>query len=536
MSNSMPTPIAQIFKDKKYPKWFQNHSIFKEVKTIKKVFPSIGLPNCEEEAGVDNTEQATDAAISLINTIVILLNDRAHTLTAYMKNVRNKNRQAHGLKCLAILKSVNNLLKTKNIKDCIQINNGRISLKLSDNITIESDNRPIFRKNESLFRVYNKINELLNEKNFTPLTRLEDQYSFKTFSSENIPNNNKFKIIFSSDGKEGAWDIGTMSMRGISSCQSWDRGEYKYCTIGSVIDPFVGIIYMTSGGKFNEYGSKMMRRCIVRFVIDGKNNKPYILMDRMYPSSDNKTITQFKKFLEKKTSGKFDVEYSDKISHDLLKSSYLPLNPIRKKLKETSINGKGTVYDEYDTIQSYQDMRIANKTSSKKDKQAGLFEKNSKKKEGKFIVSFTKAFSNAVKSVDAASVPNTIKPVIKSFATKKNNYYAYDHVLNMVGTALAKYIVQNIDKTQFTNSDTYIRRVYYSFFNNRSKVIDLSKSELIKKLNGQLHLKVGKRFGVRNFVPLMNKVLPLMDKTMKEELKKVVDKRNQMKIEPLPLP
>jgi hypothetical protein len=370
---------------------------------------------------------------------------------------------------------------------------------------------------------------MLQEANVAGLDPLENAYSFKAFSTDNIPNNG-FKIVFSSDGAEGAWDIGTMSMRGISSCQSWDRGEYKYCTIGSVIDPFVGIIYLTTGGKFNDYGSKMVRRCIVRFVIDGTDNKPYILIDRMYPSNDNKVIAQFKKFIETKTGNKFKVEYAEKMDYKIIGTSYLPLNPIRKKLKETSTSGKSNPYYEYESIQSYQDCKIKSHSGNKKDKQSILFDKNSKKKENEFVQKFTTEFVSAFKTIKPADVPRTIAPAIKTLISDR--YY----ILNDIGVSIAKNIISNIDKRQFTNSDTYIRRVYYSYFNNRGKVIVENNTQLIKKLNGILYLKAGKRFGVRNFIPLINKVFPIMDKAMKEELKKVVEKRNALEIEPLPLP
>src|SRR5271165_600066 len=510
----MTTPIETIFKDKKYPKWFSSHPIFKEVKTIKKVFPAIGLPNCVEDAAIDNSEQAKASAKILISDINAIIASRIAQLAVYQNKLKNKKRKDQSDKCITILKAVNAQLKKPN--DIIQVNNGRVSLKLSDDITLEDDNRPILRKNESLFRVYNKLTELLREGNFVALDTLENAYSFKTFSTDNIPNNG-FKIVFSSDGAEGAWDIGTMSMRGISSCQSWDRGEYKHCTIGSVIDPFVGIIYMTTGGKFNEYGTKMVRRCIVRFVIDGKDNKPYILMDRMYPSDDAKVITQFKKFIKKRTGDKFNVVYSEKMGNELIKNSYLPLNHIRKKLQETSKDGKSKAYDDYDAIQSYQDMRLNNKSGNKKDKQAELFDKNSKKKDNRFIQSFTKLFVETVKNVPITEVPRTIKPAFKLIKAK-NNYNCINSIHN-IGNTIAKSIIDNVDKTQFTNSETYIRRVYYSFFNQRNNVIDKTKNDLIKKLNGDLHLKAGERFGIRNFVPLMKMIFPAMDKVMKEELK-----------------
>src|SRR5271165_526908 len=119
----MATPIEQIFKNKKYPKWFSSHPIFKEVKTIKKVFPAMGLPNCIEDATIDNTDQAKDSARMLVADISALIADRISQLTIHQKGIKNKNRKAHSDKCVAVLKAVNAELKKPN--DIIQVNNGR---------------------------------------------------------------------------------------------------------------------------------------------------------------------------------------------------------------------------------------------------------------------------------------------------------------------------------------------------------------------------------------------------------------------------
>ena len=519
----MTTQVKDIFKDKKYPKWFSNHPIFKEIATIKKVFPSIGLPNFIENAAIDNSEQVKKSATDLLTCIENIIANRIISLRDF-SNIKTNKRKTQKERCDLILNSVFTLLN-RHKNDFIQLNNNRISLKLPDNISIVGDNRPIFRKNESLFRVYNKLIELLQEGNFVGLQRLEDTYQFKTFSSENIPNNNQFKIVFSSDGVDGAWDIATMSMRGIQSCQNWNTGEYKHCTIGSVIDPFVAIMYLTSGEKYNEYGSKMIRRSIVRFIIDGKTKKPYLHIDNMYPSIDNKIMNSFKNVLKKKTNNKFEIKsYS---SYDSYEHSYIPLNSIREKLKYTSINGKSKVYDEYGSIASYQDTKILSKKSEGKDEQLKLFTKNSKKKELKFTKAFNKYFIENISNI--TEYPKSIEQAITKL---KNSSYINNDIANL----LAKSFLSKIDKEQFTNSDTYIRRVYYSFFNYRKIIINENKSVICKKLNGFMHLAAGYRFGTRNIVPILNSVFQLMEKQMKEELKKIVKKRQEMKIEPLPLP
>src|ERR1019366_7531955 len=369
------TAVEKIFAEKKFPKWFSNHPIFKEVKTIKKVFPGIGLPNFEYEMKIDNEEYTKDTATKLVKDIQDELINRQKTLEKFISSKKmGANRIVLGNKIQFLLPSVEKSIIPNTV---IKNNNGKLVLKFPMNISVAGEKKPAFRDGESLFRVYNKLNDLLRGGKFAAMHELEDIQSFKKFSTENIPNNN-FKIIFSSDGVEGAWDVGTMSSRGIRSCQSWNDGEYKHCTIGSVIDPFVGIIYLTSGGKFNEFGSKMIRRCIVRFVINEKTNLPFILIDQMYPELDTKILTQFKKAIKEKTNDKFDIHYAPTAKQDVLSTSYIPLNDTRKKLSKSSrtdgnyYSENDNEYDSLDTIQSYQDYKIKSKESNKNNKDALL--------------------------------------------------------------------------------------------------------------------------------------------------------------------
>jgi hypothetical protein len=521
---------AQLFKDKKFPKWFQSHPIFKEVKTIKKVFPGIGLPNCEAEVEVDNGAPAEKSAKALVRAIGTNLSERANEVAKYVLQPRiAADRKAHGKKCVALLTAVKQTLRAP--KNVIQKANGRVSLKLPNDIAIEGEQKPIFRKGESLFRVYNKLSELLRERRFTALTKLENLQQFKVFSTENIPNN-KFKIVFSSDGTDGAWDIATMSCRGIRSCQSWQGGEYKHCTIGSVIDPFVGIIYMTSGGKYNQFGTKMMKRAIVRFAVDDRKSTPFLLIDRMYPSYDKATLTSFKNLLKTRTDGKFDIYYSDEVCYDLPTHAYLPLNPIREKLTKTSVDGKNKNphNDYYETIQSYQDMRLQDKRGSKKDTQAALFEKNSARKVSKFNSSFTNDFVSAAKASDLSKLPQALKPTINKLIGKNGDHYP----LTGIAQDIANDIIASVDKNVFTNSDTYMRRIYYAYFNHKRKMINENKTSLVKYLNGHMGLKPRERFSARSFSDMMEAIYPELDKAVKAHLKELVAKRKTS--EPIPLP
>jgi len=87
---------------------------------------------------------------------------------------------------------------------------------------------------------------------------------------------NRFTLVFSTN----YWDIATMSMRGISSCQSW-TGSYRHRLIGSIIDPCCAILYLTNGTK-TKYGEKMVARKIVRLVKNINTNKFELLGERSY--------------------------------------------------------------------------------------------------------------------------------------------------------------------------------------------------------------------------------------------------------------
>lgn len=126
--------------------------------------------------------------------------------------------------------------------------------------------------------------------------------------------NKRRKIVFSGSGSQALWDIATMSMRGVSSCQSWNASHRKHL-IGSMADPYCGIIYTTTGNKTSK-GSRMSRRAIVRFVVNKRGN-PALLIERIYPvfepgfayadHSFDKTFQLFKSFLERKTNNKYPV-------------------------------------------------------------------------------------------------------------------------------------------------------------------------------------------------------------------------------------
>jgi hypothetical protein len=552
--------VKDLLKEKKFPKWFANHPIFKETSKISKVFPGIGLPNCFSEIEIDNSKVAAKAAAAMLSAIITTIKyNKTRIKTVIDGKLQIPLKQSNGLikkvyskllkkktnnnisfndleentqnkinQCYILFSEVNaQLSKAKN--KVITHNNGRITLNLVDDIRLYKDDKaPTYRMGESLFRVYNKLNQLLLECNLPQMCSLETFPTFKKFSTENVPNH-KFKIVFSSDGVDGAWDIATMSMRGISSCQSWGGG-YSHCLIGSVSDPFVGIVYLTSGGKFNDYGSKMMRRCVVRFVIDAKTRKPLLLLDNMYPAKDTQILKSFIDFLKEKTNNKFAVVYVEALKDS--QELYLPLTKFRDKLRKYTPSGGKTANGGVESVASYQDFHIKDAKGLGRDKQAYLYDKNSEKKKNIFVKKFKRAMKEAIEQTDIENVPNVARPIISAFKGKDN--FNYSHTIPAIANIIAEDIASSVNKDDFTNSDTYSRRIYYNYFNHKSKYCDRLKTKLAREFNSQLKLK--SKIKGANVPTIIQCLLPKMDIIMKEKLKKLVEKRQEKYSGPLALP
>jgi hypothetical protein len=235
------------------------------------------LINCEENVVVDNSDEATRLAA--------ILHGEIWSHVAYRPNV-------------SILAFANVLNVNKN---STTNSDGKLTLNLPEDVIV--GNKVLFKKGEGLFKAYNKLVKLVAKEMVLPC--LDDMAAFKEFSSANIPAK-EHKLVFSSDGVDGVWDIATMSMRGISSCQSWTSSNSKHL-VGSMLDPFTGILYITSGSKVGDVGTKMFRRSLVRLVVNEHSKKESLLIERMYPSYDKNIATLFKDFLIRKTDNKYPV-------------------------------------------------------------------------------------------------------------------------------------------------------------------------------------------------------------------------------------
>lgn len=172
--------------------------------------------------------------------------------------------------------------------------------------------------------------------------RVWPRLGLKNCSQKIVGKSNK-RIVFTGSGERALWDIATMSMRGIRSCQSWDH-RYSKALIGSMVDPYVGIIYITNGKK-TKLGKTMDHRAVVRFVVDVSTKKPAILIENVYSriAGSGAARYAFQRFIREKTKNKLPVICGD---HRLVDITH-----IIPKTKATARLGWIT--------RSYRDSRVA---------------------------------------------------------------------------------------------------------------------------------------------------------------------------------
>jgi hypothetical protein len=352
------TVSTELFTDRVIPDLIKKHELFSKPVEVKKIFRSIGLPNFKDTVKIEkqlvdirkdgsfvfNLLKSACDVVNMTKDAVSHLADKLQYLES--TQVRETNRDVisrlHTLS--GVLTKIPSQIDPHNgypFEEGVVANEqGKVILKLGQNIADESG-KVVFKKNEGLFKVLNKIRESATELG-AAVPSIETTTAFQVFGKENVPNREYF-VVFSSEGKDGAWDIATMSMRGIRSCQRWD-GEYPTCLIGSILSKFIGVIYLTSGAEVDDYrdektgaiykklGSKMMRRCVVRYAIDADEKQPCILIDKMYPDPPEKEIlVAFTNAIKSRV--KIPVHYAPDLGNRL-KHIYLPHEEIREGVSD----------------------------------------------------------------------------------------------------------------------------------------------------------------------------------------------------------
>lgn len=321
--------VEHITNSKKpYPEWIKNHSVFKEMNKIDKIFPSIGLPNFKEPCDIMNSAEASQEAANLGRKLISELNVAQRELYLKLENALGSSSKDRNELCGKIqntITAITNVIYSMNYGDYIQKSEGKIVLRLRSDI-FNGDKNPSFRKDEAILRVINKLYDMCEEVKYSP-KKVDQLQEFKNFSRVNIPNK-KYNIVFSSYGEEGAWDLGTISMRGIVSCQAWSAPQSRGL-IGTISSKFVGVIYVESDQNVPGFGSKMLNRSMVRFAVNKRTKKPAIVIDRMYPNDNKETAEAFKKILNDKSG--LDIIYNNGQS---LVDYYIPNESSRSFLKQ----------------------------------------------------------------------------------------------------------------------------------------------------------------------------------------------------------
>ena len=340
---------TELFTGKTVPDFINNEPLFSTTPVkIKKVFPSIGLSNFKEKSKIEKVfvdfKKENSFIIPVMRDINKNLTDAVNSIAFHLEEwqflasaeEKEKTRAAktklhsYSLVMLAVANQCN--VSVQQVLDkAISLKDGKVNIRLFEDVIVpEYDKKAAFRKDQPLFKVYVAIKSELEEHGIN-IPALDNMQSFKTFSQENITSK-EYNVVFSSHGKTGAWDLLTMSMRGIKSCQRWD-GEYKHMLIGSILSKYIGILYITSGANIEGYGSKMMKRCLVRYVVNIETNKPALILDKMYPDYDQDVMNSFLSILKEKSG--LDVFYGPTLlSERSLSKFYVPYEKTREIISE----------------------------------------------------------------------------------------------------------------------------------------------------------------------------------------------------------
>ena len=477
----MKTNIKDFFAQKPVPDFIKGHKIWKNVEYIEKVYPRFGLPNSTE-----------DISHNYISAITLEYFIRcAEDLDCYCKNARDNLLQKS---CYGDLSRIAEY--QRNLEALVQRNreSGQV-IELSpvkDNV--------FYNNNLSIFDNYRKLRSDLMKKysatalskapggddiyyDIKTLDRLDSYYWYNDAKSKG--EKTKPNITFASGGVDGLWDILTMSMRGFRSCQSWD-GQYRERLIGSLIDPYVGIIYLSSNVD-TEYGKQFIYRCLVRFVIDSASNRPHLFLEKMYPEHNKAVYSLFINYLVSKTKNKFPV------LDNVAKADYLPLFPSIKYLNE----------DTY----SYRDSKIVyGKPLSEKEAKvhSNIVAKNTR------IISVCK---NAAFVAFSEIKPNYTQNANELICSASGKFIIRDFFEKTIARYIANYYIDCINNNTITTSKKYGRDLIYHLLRTNILYAD------IKNLRGTIDHYYGWHKGIKN-KDLKELILPAIErmrKALKEE-------------------
>lgn len=214
-----------------------------------------------------------------------------------------------------------------------------LSTKSAGKLPSSLKDHPYFRDNKYLEKIFPKIG-LKND-------RVRNAYKDPQFGM--------LDLVFSAAGTQCFYDLATMSMRGALSCMHWANSHSTH-VIGSVVDPFCAIIYLTDR-KHTKYGRSIIKRSLVRLLAKSNDHTPHLFIERPYTKSDNtdpfryankcnnpnEISTVFANYLSSKTG--LEVRHTGSVYIP----AYIPHHKSLAKLtyRENSISDFGLGYYEF---------------------------------------------------------------------------------------------------------------------------------------------------------------------------------------------
>jgi hypothetical protein len=240
--------IPVTFKNKKYPEFIRNNSHIKNCEIIKS-FKDFEISDYREtcthkcnismETYVKNLKSALVKYTSNWEGWSLLLSSTITLMRSSLANLASKitvsSIKKNGMLVLPCEVKVNNYYRGKLIT---------------------------YQKGDSLLDLLNRLYQDLEEFGCIYTAKLS-LYKKLLVDGANLELswNDDLEVVFSTH----PWDIATMSMRGIKSCQSWGKTQ-STCLIGSIIDPNMGVMYITDGKPYAKYGERMLARAVVRLT------------------------------------------------------------------------------------------------------------------------------------------------------------------------------------------------------------------------------------------------------------------------------
>ena len=271
------------------PEWLTKHKSFEQIKgsRIFKIFSQFGLNDFKESfenhSAIEDFKDLLISNLSKIvqsaDNIVVNLSNRIDDVDILKKSLEAKQLEQVAYKLLQEMLKPTTWTSNKH----------RILTQVSSD-----DKKFRIDANTSIIKAYNiiKIRAAQLGINFSDIELTQE---FKNYSKRG-----GFSVVFSTKPE----DIAAMSSRSEwGSCMSIDSDKgLNACLLGSTLSKFIGIAYITSGKSFQGRGEEMLARCLVRFAIDTTNKKPVIILDKMYPGSNEKFTQAIRTAIQHKVS------------------------------------------------------------------------------------------------------------------------------------------------------------------------------------------------------------------------------------------